>query len=269
MTGKEFSYYGVSGDPFCKGNNGRRAFSSTDHAEAVGMMGRAAGQGGIAVITAAPGMGKSYALNCFSRGLDPKRYELHYICLSTVTVTEFYRQLSNSFGLDVRYGKAAMFIAIKERITALYKNHLLTVIIIDEAQDLNTQILKEIKSLMNFKMDTEECMLLILSGEPSLNITLQKPVYESLLQRVRNHYHFKGLSVSEASEYVKFKITAAGGSSSILTDDAYDAIVSLGKGNPRTIDALMTDAMLLGFQLKRERIDGELITAAYEGRKLG
>ena len=55
---------------------------------AEGLMHRAAQD--IGVFTASPGMGKSFALRCFAAGLNPGLYHMEYICLSTVSVMEFY-----------------------------------------------------------------------------------------------------------------------------------------------------------------------------------
>ena len=265
----ELGIYGLPEGIFGKGNNGRTAFQSNDHKETLGILNRAKDEGGLVVITAAPGMGKSYALKCFSKSLDSQKYCVFYISLSTVSVTEFYRQLSDALNLDIKYGKAAMFMAIKTRIRELYRNHYHPIIIVDEAQDLNASVFREIKSLLSFEMDTLNCFLLVLSGESDLNTTLQKGSYESLNQRIQYHYHFRGLSAKENEEYVKHKIIQGGGDPSILDESAYTSLVGLSKGNARITDRIMTKALMIGAQNKRLTIDQEVIQAAFDSLKLG
>lgn len=265
----DYSIYGIAGNPFQKGNNNKAAFQAKDHKEAMGVLGKAKKEGGLAVITAAPGMGKSYALKCFTDSLDIQKHTVHYVTLSTVSITEFYRQISESFKLDIKYGKAAMYRAIKDRIQELYKANYMPIIIVDEAQDLNFAVLRELKSLLSFQMDTRDYCLFILAGEPRLNTTLQKSIHESLHQRIRYHYHFKGLSVKENIDYVKYKIMQAGGSVSLLSDEAYELLPGLTKGNARITDQIMTNALSIGVQHNRTVIDAEVLQAASDSLKLG
>jgi general secretion pathway protein A len=74
---------------------------------------------GIGLFTAPPGMGKTYALRCFAQNLNQNLYQLSYICLSTVSVTEFYQQFCRELGLDYGSQKAAMFRNIQERLLYL------------------------------------------------------------------------------------------------------------------------------------------------------
>jgi hypothetical protein len=54
-------------------------------------------------------MGKTFALRCFSQSLNPNLYQLSYICLSTVNVTEFYQQFCHELGLEYGFKKSVMF----------------------------------------------------------------------------------------------------------------------------------------------------------------
>ncbi len=76
---------------------------------------------GIGVFTARPGMGKSYALRCFASSLNPSLYHMEYLCLSTISVADFYKQLCSILGVPDRGGKTTMFRAIQEQIAYLYK----------------------------------------------------------------------------------------------------------------------------------------------------
>ena len=112
---------------------------------------------GIGVFTARPGMGKTYALRCFMNGLNPKQYQTAYICLSTVSVTEFYRQFCDILGLEACGNKTGMFHAIQERLYYLYREKKQPfVLAIDEAQYLNYSILRDLKMLMNYSYDSRK-----------------------------------------------------------------------------------------------------------------
>lgn len=115
-------------------------------------------------------------------------------------------------------------------------------------------ILNDIKMLMimNFSCDSVNCFTLILCGEPYLNNTLRKPVHEALRQRITVHYNFTGLSDAEVAAYIRHKIACAGGADSIIDPAALSAVHSHSQGNPRVIDNLMTEALLLGQQLDKK-----------------
>ena len=106
---------------------------------------------------------------------------MKYVCLSTISVADFYKLLCEQLGLDTKGGKTVMFKAIQEQITYLYKEKRQPLLLaIDEAQYLNTGILNDIKMLMNYGYDSVNYFTLILCGESHLNDTLRKPVHEAL-----------------------------------------------------------------------------------------
>lgn len=131
---------------------------------------------GIGVFTAGPGMGKSFGLRYFTKALNPNLYHMEYICLSTVSVMEFYRQLCAVLGLEVKGGKPGMFDAIQAQIFHLYKDKRQPLLLaVDEAQYLSTAILNDIKMLMNFSCDSMNCFTLILCGDPISTIPSESP----------------------------------------------------------------------------------------------
>lgn len=175
------SYYGLSFNPFDKQNAREKdRFLSKDISEMTSRLDYLKDTRGIGLFTARPGMGKSFALRCFAKNLNPNLYHMEYICLSTVSVMEFYRQLCSVLGLEPRGGKPGMFRAVQEQILYLYKDKKQPLLLaVDEAQYLSTGILEDIKMLMNYGYDSLNCFTLILCGEPHLNSTLKKPVHEA------------------------------------------------------------------------------------------
>lgn len=264
------SFYGLSFNPFDKQSlREKDSFQSNDHKQMISRLNYLKDIRGIGVFTASPGMGKSYALRCFSKELNQNLYEMHYICLSTISVSDFYRQFCETLGLETKGGKPAMFKAIQERVYYLYKEKRKPLILaIDEAQYLNPGILKDLKMLMNHGYDSLNCFSLLLVGESYLNNILEKPVHEALRQRITIHYNFEGLSDSEVSEYIRHKLHVANASETIFDSGCISAIHGYSHGNPRLIDNVMTDALTLGAQQKKEVIDSEIILAAINSQTL-
>ncbi|MCF0127263.1 MAG: AAA family ATPase [Pseudobutyrivibrio sp.] len=265
------SYYGLSFNPFDKQALKEDAgFESQDHKIMMNRLNYLKEARGIGVFTAPPGMGKSYSLRCFEHSLNQNLFTMKYICLSTVSVADFYKEFCEELGLPTKGGKTAMFKSIQDRLYYLYKDKKQPVILaIDEAQYLSNGILQDLKMLMNFKYDSLNCFTLILSGEPVLNRTLERPIHEALRQRITVHYTFEGLNPDEINAYIKHKINIAGGSESIIKEDALNALSGFCKGNPRLIDNTMTTALKAGYQMQKPVIDSDVIFAAVNEQTLG
>jgi general secretion pathway protein A len=257
------SFYGLTLNPFDKSLPENHAFKSKDHEQMLSRLDYLKNARGIGLFTAPPGFGKTFALRCFAQNLNPNLYQLSYICLSTVSVTEFYHQFSHELGLDFGPKKASMFRNIQERLMHLLKEKRKTFILaIDESQYLNIHILRDIKMLMNTNFDSLDCFTLILVGQSHLSSILEKPVHEALKQRIVIHYNYEGLCVEEAKNYIYSRIELAGAAHSIIDESAVHAIANFCQGTPRIINSVMTNALILGAQLKKNVIDTEVILSA-------
>ena len=188
---------------------------------------------------------------------------MEYICLSTVSVSDFYKEFCQVLGVSEKGDKTGMFRSIQDQIYYLYKEkHQPLLLAVDEAQYLSTGILNDIKMLMNYGYDSLNCFTLILCGESYLQDTIRKPVHEALNQRITIRYNYEGLSDAEVPEYIKHKLKCAGAAPSIISDSALSAIHGYVQVNPRIIDNIMNDALSIGAQMKKQVIDEEVIHAA-------
>lgn len=134
---------------------------------------------------------------------------MSYTCLSTINMTEFYRQLCIQLGLEPCGRKTEMFKAIQDRVRYLIKEKHKTILVaIDECQYLSTEILRDFKLLMNQDYDSMDYFALIMVGLPHMNSILEKPLHEALKQRIVVHYNYFGLSAEETAEYIYSRIEA-------------------------------------------------------------
>jgi len=263
-------HFNMAFDPFLKQSlKTKDFFPSNDHMEMISRLNHLKKVNGLGVFTALPGLGKSFSLHCFKKSLNDNLHQMHYICMSTVSVSEFYRQFCDELKLPVRGGKAVMFKALQEYIFHLYKEKRCPLIIaIDEAQYLHYSILKDLKMLMNHQYDSLNCFALILCGESRLIRNLSAPINEALRQRIAVHYSFNGLDPDEVTRYIHHKISLAGGAKEIVGTDALQTVVGFCEGNPRIIDNLMSKALMLAVQLGKNIIDSETIMAATHAQAL-
>jgi type II secretory pathway predicted ATPase ExeA len=241
--------YGFSCNPFSKSLPTDAAFLSRDHKQMLSRLNFLKDTRGIGIFTAEPGMGKSFALRCFANAMNPNLFSLAYICLTTVSVSDFYCQLCNALKVESSVKKSVMFKAIQERVFFLFKEKRMPFFLfIDEAHELSPGILRDIRMLLNHDFDSCDCFSIVLAGEPHLNHLLERAVFDALRQRIIIHYNFEGLSPDEVEAYLSHKFHLANASFSILSDGVVAAVAGHSGGNPRLIDRIMFDALNLGAQ---------------------
>jgi type II secretory pathway predicted ATPase ExeA len=255
--------YQLAHDPFSKAILSKDAFETTDFKECTQRLDYLTRTRGLALITASPGYGKSFCLRAFAARQNANIVKVVYLCMSTLSAIEFYRQLCVALGLESTYRKADMFREIQSYLEHLYsikKVH--CIIIIDEAQYLNAQILRDLKMLMNFDYDSKDRFSLVLSGQPVLADMLSRQIYEALRQRIVVNYAFSGLSESEAFAYAKKMTALAGGSSAIFDDAALHAAYNCSNASIRVFGHVLSRALIIGAQTDATSINAEMVMAA-------
>lgn len=256
-------YYGMSMNPFDKELPVKDAFLTADMKAMQGRLEHLKNHPGIGVFTAGPGVGKTFSLRCFAENLNPNIIKFYYICLSTVTTTEFYRQLCAVLGLETSFNKSAMFRTLQEYFENMSINkHIHCIICLDEAQYLSNDILRDLKMLCNFSMDSKNCFSLLLLGQPTLNNILMRQPNEALRQRITINYSFHGLSEDEATEYIRNRLTLAGASSRLIDDSAIVSAYGSSGGSIRKLNLILTKALMIGAQHSKQNIDTDIMLSA-------
>jgi len=259
------NYYGFAVNPFDKQEIREvDAFQSEDHKAMISRLNFLKDSRGIGVFTSRPGYGKTFSFRCFAKPLSQQLYRIVYICMSTVSAIDFYRQLCLALNLEISSKKSSMFRSIKEYLLSSHRDKRLSyILVIDEAHHLNFDILQDLKMLMNFHYDSIYPFSLILIGEPFLNGILDQSPHEALRQRIIVHYDFVGLTPDESEKYLHHKFQAAGASfNEILGEGTVAAINTAAKGNPRLIDNLMIQALTIGCHEQMPVINTDVILNA-------
>lgn len=253
-------FYGMSYNPFKKDIKEKDAYVSRDLKEMISRLEYLNNIRGIALFTAEPGRGKTFALRYFKKKVNPNLTKVIYICHSSIKITDFYRQFSIALGLEPCSRKSDMFKNIKEYLESISENkHIHHILMIDEAHHLNSDILRDLKMLMNFTMDSKDCFSLVLVGLPVLNSTLSKQIYQPLRQRIIINYNFWGISEEEAKEYITSRFSLVGASPSIIDDNAIKAMYSSCSKSIRVLNNIITKTLLAGAHNDQTTIDTDLV----------
>ena len=260
------TFYSLTSKPFKKSIETDQLFESTNFSEASARLNYLKDSRGIATIVGEPGSGKTSTLRSFKNSLNPARFKVVYYPLATGSVTDFYRGLNIAIGNPPAHRKVNMFNQLQNSISNLYhKKKITPVFILDEMQLAPNKFLNELSILFNFSMDSENPLILILSGLPHFMHKLSLNQNQSLYQRIIMKYNFDPMSKDEVKDYVTHQLKISGANHDIFTASAIEAIATNSNGLPRIINNISRNALILGFQLKAETIDEEIIMKVVSG----
>lgn len=225
---------------------------------------------GFGLLTGSPGQGKTTALRCWARSLNPSLYKVVYSSLSTLTVMEFYRHLATELGLSPAHRKVENFRSIQAEVNRLSLEKRVTpVFILDEANYISGSILNDLKLLFNFEMDSRDRVVVLLAGLPQLNNTLRLGIHEPLRQRIVMNYDLDGLSKEEGRLYIRKKLEGAGCHQPVFDGNALEALLNASNGTPRVINKLCDKCLLIGNSGALNLITADVVMQAINDCELG
>ncbi len=260
------SFYSLTKKPFKKSIKTNELFESNNFSEASARLNYLKTTKGIGIIVGEPGSGKTSTLRAFKDSLNPARFKVIYYPLATGSVNDFYKGLNIAIGNAPGYRKISMFNQLQGSIQNLFhKKKITPVFILDEMQLAPNKFLNELSILFNFSMDSENPFILILSGLPHFIHKLSLNQNQSLYQRVIMKYSFNPLNKDEVKKYIEHQLEIAGANHDIFSPSAIEAIATNSNGLPRIINNISRNALILGFQLKAELIDEEIIRKVISG----
>lgn len=254
------SFYSLAHTPFTKDVETSKAFESDAYKEAIARLEYLRKTGGMGLLTGEPGTGKTFSLRAFQSSLNPALYHVVYFPLSTGSVMDFYRGLVYGLGDEPKFRKVDLFRQIQSGVERLKEERNVTpVFLLDEMHMAKDAFLNDLSILFNFSMDSKNPFLLILAGQPHLRAKLRLNQNRALAQRLVMRYQMAPLTKEEVIQYVDHHLTNAGAKVPIFNEAALEALGSSSQGWPRIINTMATNCLLLGYQMKREIIDEEVV----------
>jgi type II secretory pathway predicted ATPase ExeA len=141
-----------------------------------------------------------------------------------------------------------------------------TILIVDEAQNLGSETLEELRMLSNINTDKDQFLQVILAGQPQLKELLRAPQLSQFAQRISSDFHLKPLNKQEVIKYIDFRLSAVGSKSTLFTDEACELIADTSCGIPRTINIMCDTALVYGFAAEAKRITEQLVTDVIQNK---
>jgi len=218
-------------------------------------------EGGVGLFTGEMGIGKTTALRHYSNLLQAQATQLQFAYSGTSRhSTALLAGLVEALGLAPTHLRVSLLRQVSHHIERTYREQRKkTLLIIDDAHLVEDGMLEDIRLATNFGMDSEDAVIVLLVGHPSLRARLAKPVHLALLDRVRLHYKLEGLSEEETAAYITHHLKQAGGRPELFNKAARRAIFEHSGGIPRRINALALLALKKSAGRKLTTIDAEFI----------
>lgn len=249
-------FYQLGKTPFAKGAPTGDLFLGASQDEALSRLQYVAANKLFSVLIGDCGVGKSTVLRKFSDSLDDARFELLYLADSKLTPRHFYNGLLSQLGREGAFYRGDARRKLHQEIEVLQGGrHRNLVVVVDEAHLLEKEMLEEIRFLLNFKMDSESPLALILSGQPELEFKIEGKSFTAIKQRIDFHCRLSPLTAAETGEYIAHQLRCAGLQKPLFSELAVKEIFAYSGGAARLINKACSRCMMYGSINKLETID--------------
>ncbi|NLO47974.1 MAG: AAA family ATPase [Clostridiales bacterium] len=258
-------FYGFSNTPFSRSIPTDMLYHGNDSDELIERLKYAATRQLFAVMTGDSGTGKTTTLRRFHDELRSSRYQVLYLSDSKMTPRLFYRALLEQLGCSAKYYRGEAKRQLHKEIEIMKGVHgLLPVVIVDEAHLLDRDMLEEIRFLLNFKMDSQSPMSLILSGQSELWERLKLQSFAAIRQRIDVQCGVGHMDRLQTAEYIKTHLNYAGCDKDIFSDAAVDDVFHFSSGISRLINRACTSSLIYGAQNRKNIIDDRMVKLVIE-----
>jgi general secretion pathway protein A len=221
---------------------------------------------GFTVITGEIGSGKTTLLRHLLRRLDPN------INVGLISNTPHGRKellqwalMSLNQPFDEKYSQ--LLFRFQQYLRAQYAEKRRTLLIVDEAQNLQPDALETLRMLSNINADKDQLLQLILVGQPQLKKLLCSPDLIQFAQRISADFHLKPLNAGEVTQYIDYRLKVVGAQSPLFSNEACAAIAQASAGIPRTINIICDTALVYGFASQANRVTKQLVDIVIDDKK--
>lgn len=246
------SYFGLKEKPFSIAPNPRYLYMSEQHQDALAHLLYGLQEGdGFVLLTGDIGTGKTTLCRSLLEQI-PDHVRIAYIFNPKLSALDLLLSICDEFKIILPKDTHPSIKQIIDKINLyLLKQHTQgkqCVLIIDEAQNLDIDVLEQIRLLTNLETNSKKLLQIILIGQPELRTLFCKPEMEQLAQRITARYHIGPLSCKEIENYLRHRIYIAGGSHRLLFNKgAIKELYKVTRGIPRLINTVADRALLAAY----------------------
>jgi general secretion pathway protein A len=255
------SFFGLREQPFGVTPDPRFLYLSAAHREALASLyyGIEANRGFLGLI-ARPGMGKTTILfHLLEKFRTSARTAL--IFQTQCNSREFMRLLLAELGYEgAIQDLVEMHEEFNKRLMQEARSGNRLIVVIDEAQNLDPEVLETLRLLSNFETSRAKLMQIVLAGQPALADKLASPGLAQLRQRVSIVHGLEPLPTWEVKNYIEHRLLVAGyKGNALFTSEAYEALATFTQGIPRNVNNFCFNALSLACALRKRVVDLDIV----------
>lgn len=221
--------------------------------------------GGLGVLTAEAGVGKTASLRNLCNQLPRPEYLVLYLSDTAVSPLDLYRTLAIELGVRPSHRRAQLWADIKKTLVHLVDERGTSpVIVIDEAQHLSDKFLVDLSGFLNFTFDSRDLLTLWLAGLTPLRKHLQMQAHAALKTRVAVEVHLDPLDRDTFNLFIDHGLKAAGATTKLLSEPALELLFRSSRGLPRLASKLLRAALRAAHDRGQSFVDEHVLESAIE-----
>lgn len=258
-------YFGFNEKPFTLTPNPRFIYLSKNHKEAFAhLLYGINNHYGFVELTGEVGTGKTTILRTLLGQLGDSQYRYALIFNPCLSGVELLRSINHEFGLKADSSYANELLSDLNRFLMEENSKGITVIlVIDEAQNLQADVLEQLRLISNLETENDKLIQIILSGQPELEELLSRPELRQLSQRIAVRYKLKSMSLQETRTYIRHRMEVAGETGGVsFSNSALRLIYMYTSGIPRMINILCDRSLLVAYGDEKRCVTPSIVTNA-------
>jgi len=261
------NYFGLQEAPFSITPDPRFVHLSERHRDALAhlLFGiDKGGGGGFVQLTGEVGTGKTTLSRLLLEQLSEDT-RIALVLNPRQNAVELLETICEELHIDIeskRGSTKALVDALNAYLLDAYAKGLRVVLLIDEAQNLPSDALEQVRLLTNLETDTQKLLQILLLGQPELREMVAKPELRQLAQRITARFHLTPLDAKETGEYLRHRWRVAGGQKFPFEAKAVQRLHQRAGGVPRLLNVVAERALLAGYARDAAMIDAKLVDVA-------
>jgi len=217
---------------------------------------------GFTVLTGEVGTGKTVVVRCLLSILSKGNVAFAYVFNPLLSPIEFLQYIAGDLHLPTAgKNKTELLLELSTHVIDRHRKGLITVLVVDEAHHLSTEVLEEIRLLTNLETAHAKLLQILLVGQPELDEKLDSVDLRQLKQRVALRSHLSALDLEETCGYVYRRMQIAGNTNpaEVFPVETIAELHRQSRGFPRLINTLCENALIQGYARQVRSITPDVI----------